>query len=331
MQYRMPAEWDPHECCWMAWPCYEELWQGHMNEARETYAEVAKAISEFEPVKMLCPPDLIDNAKQLLHKDIEIIPFAIEDSWMRDFGPSFVRDIKTKEICGVDWTFNGWGKYPHDIDKKVATSLLEKLAIKRVGSELVNEGGAIHVDGQGTCMLTETVQLNLNRNPNLKKTDVEKHLQQAIGVDTFIWLPKGLVDDDTDGHIDQLACFVAPGKVLALSSNDPDDANYECLQGNLAFLRSSTDSRGQKLEVLSIEQPPAKYLNGTRLARSYVNFYIANGGIVMPSYADTELDKAALQTVQACFPERKVVQVDCNFLVIGGGNIHCITQQQIRK
>jgi len=192
----------------------------------------------------------------------------------------------------------------------------------------VLEGGAVQVDGEGTLITTEQCLLNPNRNPNLWREEIERLLAGHLGIRKVIWLGEGLVDDETDGHVDNLACFVAPGVVLALTSSDPEDANYKALADNLERLRAASDVKGRPLEVIEIEQPKARTGDdGRRLGLSYVNFYIANGGVVMPSFEDPA-DPRAYETVVRCFPDRQVVQIPALDIVAGGGGIHCITQQQ---
>ncbi|MCP5209553.1 MAG: agmatine deiminase family protein [Hahellaceae bacterium] len=325
--FRMPAEWAKHTRCWMAWPCDEDQWDNGIDKARAAFARVAQAIATFEPVTIVCRPGHEATVKEYLQGQVEILAVDLDDSWMRDMGPTFVLDASGNK-AGVNWVFNGWGKYAHDNDTQVATNILASIGVPRIDSALVNEGGGIHVDGEGTILLTETVQLNANRNPQWSKQDVEQELQHQLGVSKCIWLPQGVVDDDTDGHIDELACFVAPGKVLALITRDETDANYAILAENLRILRQSRDAKGRLLEVVTVEQPKATYNGGVRLSTSYINFYIANGGVVMPGYGDSKADAEAKRIISECFPARQVIQVDCRDIVVGGGNIHCITQQE---
>jgi agmatine deiminase len=325
----MPAEWHPHDRCWMAWPCRVELWGEHLETAQEAYAEVARAIAGFEPVTMIANPDNIAEASLQCGAGIACLPMAHDDSWTRDIGPSFVIDGQGG-IEGVDWRFNGWGgKYqPHDQDAAVAGAILEHLDLPRCAAPLVLEGGAIHVDGEGTLLTSEECLLNPNRNPNLDRAEIEALLGAHLGVRRVIWLGRGLEDDETDGHVDNLACFLRPGAVLALSSDDPEDGNYEALQDNLARLRAAKDARGRELEVIEVAQPARREgEDGRRLGASYVNFYLANGAVVMPSFEDGK-DGAARDSVAACFPGRELRQVPALDIVRGGGGIHCITQQQ---
>ncbi len=325
----MPAEWHPHDRCWMAWPCRVELWGDRLEAARAAYAKVASAIAEFEPVTMIANPENVAEVSLHCGPGIACLPMPHDDSWIRDNGPSFVIDGKGA-IAGIDWRFNAWGEkiHPYDRDAAVAAAVLEHLDIAREAAPLVLEGGSIHVDGEGSLLTTEECLLNPNRNPDLGRDEIEALLCAYLGVRQVIWLGRGLEQDETDGHIDNLACFVRPGVVLALTSDDPEDGNHAALQDNLNRLRAATDAKGRALEVIEVLQPArGEDDDGLRLGKSYVNFYIANGGVVMPSFEDGK-DAAARDTIIACFPGREVRQVPALDIVHGGGGIHCITQQQ---
>jgi agmatine deiminase len=325
----MPPEWAPHARCWMQWPCREPLFGEHLRAAREAYAEVAQTIAEFEPVTMIASPEHVVEASLKCGPGVSTFSLPLDDSWCRDSGPTFVVNARG-EVAGVAWKWNAWGdKYPdHQRDAQVSRAVLEHLGMRRYAAPLVLEGGAIHVDGEGTLLTTESCLLNLNRNPDLGRAEVEELLRQYLGVRTILWLNGGVEDDDTDGHVDNVACFVRPGLVLALNSSDPADGNYAMLTENIERLRASTDAAGRSLEVVPIEQPRRREMaDGRRLALSYVNFYIANGGIVMPAFEDPQ-DRHAYDIVQRAFPDRRVMQVPATEIVFGGGGIHCITQQQ---
>lgn len=325
----MPPEWAPHARCWMQWPCREPLFGEHLQAAREAYAEVAQTIAEFEPVTMIASPEHVVEASLKCGPGVSTFSLPLDDSWCRDSGPTFVVNARG-EVAGVAWKWNAWGdKYPdHQRDAQVSRAVLEHLGMRRYAAPLVLEGGAIHVDGEGTLLTTESCLLNLNRNPDLGRAEVEELLRQYLGVRTILWLNGGVEDDDTDGHVDNVACFVRPGLVLALNSSDPADGNYAMLTENIERLRASTDAAGRSLEVVPIEQPRRREMaDGRRLALSYVNFYIANGGIVMPAFEDPQ-DRHAYDIVQRAFPDRRVMQVPATEIVFGGGGIHCITQQQ---
>ena len=327
--FSMPPEWAPHARCWMQWPCREPLFGKHLQAARDAYAEVAQTIAEFEPVTMIASPEHMVEASLKCGPGVSTFPLPLDDSWCRDSGPTFVVNA-AGEVAGIDWKWNAWGnKYPdHQRDAAVARSVLEHLSMRRYAAPLVLEGGAIHVDGEGTLLTTESCLLNPNRNPGLGREEVEDLLRQYLGVRKIIWLSGGLADDDTDGHVDNVACFARPGLVLALASSDSADENYAALSDNLERLRSATDGTGRALEVVPIEQPRRRQTeDGRRLALSYINFYIANGGIVMPAFEDPQ-DRYAFDAIQRAFPDRTVVQVPATDIVYGGGGIHCITQQQ---
>jgi agmatine deiminase len=326
----MPGEWAPHRRCWMAWPCRESLWGDAIDEARDAYAEVAKAIAEFEPVTMIANPENVAEVSLRCGGSVACVPMAHDDSWLRDSGPTFVVDGRG-EIAGIDWRFNAWGgKYDDYLrDAAVAVQILEHAKVRRYEAPLVLEGGSFHVDGEGTVLTTEECLLNPNRNPDLSKGEIEELLCAYLGAQKVIWLGAGLEDDETDGHVDNLACFVRPGAVLALTTNDEDDANYDALRDNLERLRSATDAKGRTLDVVEVEQPRARNnKEGRRLSASYVNFHVANGGIVMPSFDDDSQDQKAKEVVAGCFPDREVTQVRALDILAGGGGIHCITQQQ---
>lgn len=323
----MPAEWQTHTRCWMAWPSNPAIWRNGMDEAYRSFAAVVRAILDFEPVTLLVRPADRALAFQLCGAQVEYLEYPLDDSWMRDFGPTFVVDGEGG-LAGVNWQFNGWGKYPHDNDHHVAAQVLVHERIACIDAPLVLEGGSIHVDGEGTVLTTEQCLLHPNRNPRLTRDEIEALVLQYTGASQMIWLHRGLQDDDTDGHIDELACFVRPGVVLAMMGSERDDVDYAPLQENLGILREATDARGRRLDVVTVEQPRAVHLGERRLSQSYVNFYLPNGGVVMPAFNDPPRDAAARGVLQELFPARKVVQIPGQGLAVGGGNIHCITQQQ---
>jgi agmatine deiminase len=250
---------------------------------------------------------------------------------MRDSGPTFLVDGK-RGLAAVDWRFNAWGEkfHPYDSDAKVAERLLAQAGVTRYGAPLVLEGGSIHVDGEGTLLTSEECLLHPNRNPDLDRGQIEALLSDYLGVEAFVWLGQGLYGDDTDGHVDNIACYVRPGVVMAASCEDTADPNRAILQDNLARLKKAKDAKGRALEIIELPLPrEVRYLNGERLSLTYVNYYIANGGIVMPSFGDAQ-DGPARDIVARAFPDRKVVQVPASDILAGGGGIHCITQQQPR-
>jgi agmatine deiminase len=314
----------------MAWPTYVSSDYGRLEARRVVWANVARAISAFEPVIMLANEADLAAARTLCGPAIEVRPVPIDDGWLRDNGPTFVIDGRGS-VLGVDWDFNGWGgRFPCSNDRLAAAVILEQEQIERVQAPFVLEGGSIHVDGEGTVMATEECLLNPNRNPHLDRAQIEAHLRSFLGVETVIWLKGGLKDDVTDGHVDQLAAFAAPGVVLALTSDDPSDGNYAALRENLEILRAARDARGRPLEIIEISQPPALYneRTGTRVSLSHINFYAANGAIVLPSFGFPDHDRHVLGIFREVFPDRRVVQVASLEIAYAGGNIHCITQQE---
>jgi agmatine deiminase len=348
--YRMPGEFEPHEKCWMLWPERQDTWRLNAEPAQICFTKVAKAISQFEPVFMGVSQGQLETAKKILPGNIHIVEMASDDSWMRDVGPTFVKDAKGS-VRGVDWGFNAWGGlngglyFPWDNDEKVARKVLETEKIQRCKAPLILEGGSIHVDGEGTLITTEECLLNPNRNPDLSREDIENHLKAYLGIQKVIWLSKGTYNDETDGHVDNLCCFIRPGVILLLWTDDPADPQFAISRDAFEKLSSATDAKGRPLDVHKIHQPGPLYMtreeslgvapadqtiprsDGNRLAGSYVNFYIANNGIVMPLFDDPN-DAAALKKIRSLFPKRKVVGIPAREILLGGGNIHCITQQQ---
>ncbi|MFZ1989965.1 MAG: agmatine deiminase family protein [Alphaproteobacteria bacterium] len=328
--FAMPAEWEPHERTFIAWPCRLELWgnAGRMSRARAAHARLAKAISEVEPVIMIARPDDAADAERQCGKDVEVRAIAIDDSWIRDSGPVFVK--RGNEIAGIDWKFNAWGgKYRgYEDDDKLPERLLRELGIERFAAPIVLEGGSIAVDGAGSLMTTEECLLNANRNPGLARADIERALTDYCGVRRIMWLPYGLEDDETDGHIDNVAAFAAPGMVLLNWTDDESDPNFIRMRANEKALKAAQDRTGQRVEIIKIKEPPrAVGWNGRRLPLSYLNFYVANEAVLAPSF-DHPLDRETAAILRDCFPSRKVVQLPMLDVVVGGGGIHCITQQQ---
>lgn len=325
--FRMPAEWAPHAGCYMAWPCREPLWGDGLQAAREAYAAVATAISKFEPLTMLVRPDLMPGARELLPASVTVADMPLNDSWARDFLPTFVTN-DAGQVAGANWRFNCWGNNFPDYaeDAQVAERLLDRLGARRFAAPFVLEGGAFHVDGEGTILTTEECLLNPNRNPGLSKAEIEANLKAWLGGETVVWLGQGYEGDDTDGHIDEIACFAGPGKVLLLDCEDPADVNYARVQDNIRRLELTKDARGRALEVIKLPQPKRRDFDGLRLTLSYTNFYIANGGIVMSGF-DDPADAKAKEILARCFPDREIIQLNALPITRGGGGIHCITQQ----
>lgn len=345
----MPAEFDSHAGCWMLWPERPDNWRDAAQPAQQAFAAIAAAISQFEPVTMGVSREQFEQARALLPNTVRVVEMSHDDCWMRDVGPTCVVNAKGV-VRGVDWRFNAWGGlngglyFPWDQDELVARKVLEIENHDRYRAPLIQEGGAIHVDGEGTVLVTEECLLNPNRNPQLKREDIEKYLRDYLGVSTVIWLGKGVFNDETDGHVDNLACFVAPGEVCLTWTDKKRDPQYAISQDAWERLKDARDAQGRRLKVHKLPMPgPLKMTAheaaglatkegthprkaGERLAGSYVNFYIANGGIVMP-LLDPRTDKVVANQLKRLFPDRQVVGVPAREVLLGGGNIHCITQQ----
>src|SRR3546814_519677 len=262
--FRVPAGGAPHERCGMGWPGRGSLWSEGLEAARTAYAAVAQAIAGFEPVTMLANPDALDEARRRCGADVTCQAMPLDDSWLRDTGPTFVVDGRGG-VAGVDWRFNSWGErfLPYDKDAMVAERLLGQLDVERYAAPLVLEGGSIHVDGAGTLLTSEECLLNPNRNPGLDRAAIESLLRGHLGAEAFVWLGQGLDKDETDGHVDNIACFVEPGVVMAVTCDDPADPNHAILADNLVRLKKARDARGRVLEVIELPQPrEARHLDG---------------------------------------------------------------------
>ncbi len=350
--FRMPAEWEPHAQTWLLWPERPDNWRLGAKPAQAAFAAVARAIARFEPVTVGVSAAQYANAcARLAHGDIRVVELSSDDAWLRDSGPTFVVDARG-EVRGVDWTFNAWGGFdgglyaPWNRDDQVAGKILQLERCARYRTEgFVLEGGAIHVDGEGTLLTTEECLLNPNRNPQLSRGEIEALLRAYLAVDTVIWLPQGLYNDETDGHVDNFCCFVRPGEVLLAWTDDERDPNWARCRAALAVLEQARDARGRALVVHRMPLPGPLYATpeecagvdlvagsqprdpALRLAGSYVNFLIVNGGIIAPSFDDPR-DAEAAAILQRLFPEREVLMLPGREILLGGGNIHCITQQQ---
>lgn len=327
--YKMPAEWEKHERTLMEWPLIEAAWPGDINEIHRSYTDILKAISKFEPVSLVARPDVAKQARVFCGDFAEIIEMEHDDSWMRDNGPTIVIDIDGN-LVGINWIFTGWGgKFPADKDNEVALKILDTFKIKALNIPVVMEGGSFHTDGEGTLLTTKECLLNENRNPNMSQNEIEELLCNCLGVEKVIWLNKGLFGDDTDGHVDNSACFARPGEVIMLSCNDVSDPNYEIFMENLDILNNSTDTKGRAFKVHLIEQPKPIEYQGVRQTHSYLNFYFVNDGIILPVFGgeSSDLDEKARKSLEMIFPDRKIVTVDGSIVALGGGNVHCLTQQ----
>lgn len=324
----MPAEWHPHDRCWMAWPCRDDFWGANLPGTQNAYANVANAISEFEPVSLLCPPRDVENARNLCGEKVEILAVELDDSWTRDSGPNFVVN-GSGQLAASLFHFNSWGgkHAPWGKDAAVGHRIAEYLGIPTYTSTIYMEGGGINVDGEGTVLATLQNVLNKNRNPGLSSEEAEQILCAALGARKVVWLPGDPEDTETDGHVDGIACFIEPGKVLVETCPAAGTERYDNMQANLDAVWSQSDAQGRALDVVTIEEAYEAERSGDIFASSYINFYLANGAVVMPKFG-IDRDADARRTLQQLFPEREIVQLGITDIAVGGGGIHCITQQQ---
>jgi|KBSMisStaDraftv2_1062788.scaffolds.fasta_scaffold243774_2 agmatine deiminase len=330
--FAMPAEWAPHARTWMCWPCRVEAWDGPegLLRAKQAYARVARAISSFEPVNMAVRPQDHCEAKLACAGKVEFFEVPLDDSWARDSGPSFVLGAGGAR-AGVQWRFNAWGnKYQHyDHDAEFATRVLKREDLPVYRAPFVCEGGAIHVDGEGTLMTTEQSLLSPNRNPELTQQQIEEGLALFTGARKVIWLGDGFSDEETDGHVDNIACFVAPGRIVIGVPCSKAHPDYAPVMEAVRRLKRTPDAEGRAFDIIEMQQPQSERSDwrGRPLAMSYINFYLANGGVVMPAFDDPN-DEKARAALADCFPGRDILQIDALDIVQGGGGIHCITQQE---
>ena len=336
-QFYMPPEWYPHECCWMQWPTetfpsdVTPSWSHFdLDKGRIAWANVANTISQFETLKMIVHPDDQESAISLLNNNVEIIELPINDAWCRDTGAIFLLNDKN-ELGGVDSDFNCWGyKENFELDDKVARFMIEKTKAKYFKNNMVLEGGSINVNGKGTMITTEQCLLNKNRNPELSKEQIEKNLNDYFGVSKIIWLKHG-TDEGTDGHVDNVACFSNSNTILTMTCNDKNDSYYDLLSENLEILRSSTDQDGNSINIIELEMSKKRLIPNDDEPSSYINFYISNNAIILPIFGDEPADENAKKILDSQFQNRQIVCLDGRDILLGGGNIHCITQQQPRS
>ena len=324
--FRMPAEWAPHELTLIAWPQREEAWRGTgIEEARRSHAEVVGAIAAFEPVLLVVHPDQAESARRAVTAEgVELFAAPIDDSWLRDSGPIFVVDGKGGR-AGVDFRFNAWGEAftPYDDDDAISARILDHLGIERIPSEMVLEGGSITVDGAGRLVTTEQCLLAPTRNPGMDREGIEEELGERLGVEQVIWLGEGLVEDlDTDGHVDNVAAFIGPDRAVVQAVREEGDPNHAALSENVARLEAAG------VEVETLDLLPRIEREGEPVVVPYMNFYFANGAAIVPVGGyDPDMDAEALERLGRLLPGREIVGIDGRTLALGGGGIHCITQQ----
>jgi agmatine deiminase len=351
--FHMPAEWEPHDGCWMIWPERPDNWRLGAKPAQAAFAAVAAAIARFEPVTMLASAAQFANARATLPEAIRVVELSSNDAWARDVGPTFVVD-DAGGLAGVDWPFNAWGGlqnglyFPWDLDDAVAAKVLQIERARRYRAPKIIEGGALHVDGEGTVLVTESCLLSEDRNPGTTRQDMERVLKDYLGASHVIWLGAGIPGDETGGHVDNLACFTAPATVLLSWCDDSTDPHHAVSADAEARLHGARDACGREITVHRMPMPTRMFTTdeeaagidqcsagmdrtqGHRLAASYVNFYIANGAVIAPAFG-VETDAPARDVLAQTFPDHAIIMLPAREILLGGGNIHCITQQQPKR
>jgi agmatine deiminase len=331
MDCRLAAEWEPHAATWLAWPHRRATWLGDFSLIPPVFARLARLIARFEPVKLIASAAALDEARRHLGgiAGVELIDIPTSDAWIRDTGPVFLASRNGAATAAVCWTWNAWGgKYPPwDDDAAIARAICRRLGMRVIEGGLVVEGGALETDGDGSLLVNQRCLVDPARNPGASRQHVDELLRERLGIDRVLWVGGELAGDDTDGHIDQLARFVAPGRVLAARQSDTGDPNHASLEANLKLLRSLEDAKGRRLEVIPIEIPPRFCFEGVQLPASHMNYYVANGVVVVPVFGGPT-DEPALRTLEACFPDRSIEPFDATELVRGRGGVHCVTRDQ---
>jgi agmatine deiminase len=335
----IPAEWARHKAIWTAWPSHANLWQEDLSAAQDEVEGLIRLLAEGEAVKVLAcnGKDVIENAHARIGDVAEIIPIPFGDIWLRDTGPIFesgaVRSAPSAAASGTTarahlFRFNGWGgKYVLQNDDGVNIAIAEKAGVKPVPHNFILEGGSIEMDGNGLCLTTRQCLLNTNRNPGWTEAKAESLLKESLGVSKILWLNDGLLNDHTDGHIDNIARFIAPGKVVCQTPNGKDDPNAAILYAIEEALRKMTDAAGKPLEVVTIPSPGrVEDEDGEPIAASHMNFVIGNSAVPVPTY--NERGEEAVAALKLLFPTREVVGLPSSAILTGGGSFHCITQQQ---
>jgi agmatine deiminase len=334
----MPAEWEPHAATWLSWPHKEASWPGRYDLIPPVFLEIVRLLSLGEVVHINVNDDAMRQEVRVLLEcggvdlskvHLHLIP--TNDAWCRDHGPTFlVRDREGgRDLAVVDWIFNSWGgKYPpFDLDDEVPLRIAEFLNVPCFRPGMVMEGGALDTDGSGGLLTTESCLLNPNRNPQMSRAEIEAHLHDYLGVDRILWLGSGIAGDDTDGHVDDLARFVAADTIVTVDEPDPADENHLLLADNLRRLYSMRSRDGRPFVLVKLPMPPPLFVQGQRVPCSYANFYIANHAVLVPIF-DCDADEVALEILRPLFPGRSVVGIRCRDLVWGLGALHCVTQQQ---
>lgn len=331
----MPAEWTPHLATWISWPHNPDTWPGVLAAAETAMANAVTALAPHEHVRI----NVLDDAHarhvssllagRAATDRISLEHLATDDAWIRDYGAIIVSaEDSPSGFAAIDFDYNAWGgKYPpFDRDRAAAAQMAKRLGLPRISSPMVLEGGSVDVNGEGLGLVTEQCLLNPNRNPSLERGEIESRLEELLGLSEPIWLGEGIIGDDTDGHIDNLARFVAPRRVVTVVASSPADPNHAALADNRRRLDEFRDSNGRGLEVVELPLPGPLAHGSNPLPASYANFYIANGVVLVPAYGGDN-DEIAAGVIADCFRGRQVVPIDCRSLIVGLGALHCLTQQ----
>ncbi len=334
--FSFPAEWAPHTATWLSWPHKEESWPGKIATIYKPYCEFIKILTKGESVRINVADEKLKAfaVKQLqiagvdLSK-VEFFKFPTNDAWCRDHGPAFLINPETKQKVIVDWDYNAWGnKYPpYDLDDVIPTKIAKHFNLPVYHPGIVMEGGSVDFNGKGTLLTSTACLLNKNRNPHLNQQQIEAYLHNYYGVEQVLWVNEGIIGDDTDGHIDDTVRFVNEDTVVTVIEENKADENYYILQENLQMLKAMRLLNGKQLNIIELPMPEPVYYDDQRLPASYANFYIANSAVVMPTYRSKNDDRA-LDILQQCFPDRKVVGIDSTDIIWGLGSFHCLSQQE---
>ncbi len=333
--YRFPAEWELQEAVWFAWPTREDLWAGCLEAVRQQLAALYVQAARFQSVRVLCPQRAQGQLLERMQacgevSGIELFDYETDDVWIRDFGPLFLLRREGRELAVSDWRFNAWGgKFPkYEKDNRATAWIAEQLGLRRWHSDAILEGGAVESNGSGRLLTTEDVLLNPNRKGPATRAEAEALLAEGLGVQEVLWLNEGLVGDDTDGHIDNLARFFKADGILLAEATDPANPNHARLEENARRVAAMRTPGGASYELRRLPLPDPIYDDGEILAASYLNFIVLNGGVLVPTYRLPQRDAEALAILRECFPGREVVGVDCTDIIKEGGALHCMSQHQ---
>ena len=333
--YRFPAEWEPQEAVWFAWPTRNALWPDCFKRVRRKLAELYVLAARFQKVRVLCQADQQETLQEwmLPHGDlsnVELYDYQTDDVWIRDFGPLFLVHDRKRELCVADWRYNAWGnKFPEqEKDDEASAWISEQLGIRRYSFEQVLEGGAIESNGKGLILTTEAVLLNPSRNGETTTDTIERRLTSGLGADKLLWLKDGLEGDDTDGHIDNLARFFREDGILIAEASDPADPNCTALEENTQRLQNFRTPQGEPFASVQLPLPDPINHHGEPLAASYLNFLVLNGAVLVPTYNQPRNDSEAIEIIGDCFPGREIIGFDCTDIIKEGGALHCMSQHQ---